>query len=56
MTRQVDEQMMRQLVDFIKAGVQGLSVLGHGGPAMTTEERKRPPQWRWIRRRSACRW
>jgi len=39
----VDEQMMRQLVDFhIKAGVQGLFVLGSTGqgPAMTTEERK----------------
>ena len=38
----VDEQMMRQLVDFhIKAGVQGLFVLGSTGqgPAMTTEER-----------------
>src|SRR4029079_4017939 len=40
----VDEQMMRQLVDFhIKAGVQGLFVLGSTGqgPAMSTEERKR---------------
>jgi dihydrodipicolinate synthase/N-acetylneuraminate lyase len=39
----VDEQMMRQLVDFhIKAGVQGLFVLGSTGqgPAMTLEERK----------------
>jgi dihydrodipicolinate synthase/N-acetylneuraminate lyase len=39
----VDEQMMRQLVDFhIKAGVQGLFVLGSTGqgPAMTIEERK----------------
>src|SRR5258706_12533081 len=39
----VDEQMMRQVVDFhIKAGVQGLFVLGSTGqgPAMTTEERK----------------
>ncbi|MGZ9272323.1 MAG: dihydrodipicolinate synthase family protein, partial [Candidatus Binatia bacterium] len=39
----IDEQMMRQLVDFhIKAGVQGLFVLGSTGqgPAMTTEERK----------------
>jgi dihydrodipicolinate synthase/N-acetylneuraminate lyase len=39
----VDEQMMRQLVDFhIKAGVHGLFVLGSTGqgPAMTTEERK----------------
>jgi dihydrodipicolinate synthase/N-acetylneuraminate lyase len=39
----VDEQMMRQLVDFhIKAGVQGLFVLGSTGqgPAMTTDERK----------------
>src|SRR5918992_6353965 len=39
----VDEQMMRQLVDFhIKAGVQGLFVLGSTGqgPAMTVEERK----------------
>src|SRR6201988_266382 len=39
----VDEQVMRQLVDFhIKAGVQGLFVLGSTGqgPAMTTEERK----------------
>jgi len=39
----VDEEMMRQLVDFhIKAGVQGLFVLGSTGqgPAMTIEERK----------------
>jgi dihydrodipicolinate synthase/N-acetylneuraminate lyase len=39
----VDEQMLRQLVDFhVKAGVQGLFVLGSTGqgPAMTTEERK----------------
>ena len=39
----VDEQMMRQLVDFhINAGVQGLFVLGSTGqgPAMTLEERK----------------
>ncbi len=39
----VDEQMMRQIVDFhIKAGVQGLFVLGSTGqgPAMTVEERK----------------
>jgi dihydrodipicolinate synthase/N-acetylneuraminate lyase len=39
----VDEQMMRQLVDFhIEAGVQGLFVLGSTGqgPAMTIEERK----------------
>jgi len=39
----VDEQMMRQLVDFhIKAGVQGLFILGSTGqgPAMTIEERK----------------
>jgi dihydrodipicolinate synthase/N-acetylneuraminate lyase len=39
----VDEQMMRQMVDFhIKAGVQGLFVLGSTGqgPAMTLEERK----------------
>ncbi len=39
----VDEQMMRQLVDFhINAGVQGLFVLGSTsqGPAMTIEERK----------------
>lgn len=39
----IDEQMMRQLVDFhIKAGVQGLFVLGSTGqgPAMTIEERK----------------
>jgi dihydrodipicolinate synthase/N-acetylneuraminate lyase len=39
----VDEQMMCQLVDFhIKAGVQGLFVLGSTGqgPAMTIEERK----------------
>lgn len=39
----VDEQMMRQLVDFhIKAGVHGLFVLGSTGqgPAMTIEERK----------------
>ncbi|HLN88017.1 MAG TPA: dihydrodipicolinate synthase family protein [Candidatus Limnocylindrales bacterium] len=39
----IDEQMMRQLVDFhINAGVQGLFVLGSTGqgPAMTTEERK----------------
>ena len=39
----VDEQMMRQLVDFhIKAGVQGLFVLGSTGqgPAMTVDERK----------------
>lgn len=39
----VDEQMMRQLVDFhIGAGVQGLFVLGSTGqgPAMTVEERK----------------
>src|SRR5918993_4094615 len=40
----VDEQMMRQLVDFnIKAGVQGLFVLGSTGqgPAMSIEERKK---------------
>ena len=39
----IDEQVMRQLVDFhIGAGVQGLFVLGSTGqgPAMTTEERK----------------
>jgi len=39
----VDEQMMRQLVDFhVKAGVQGLFVLGSTGqgPAMTIDERK----------------
>src|SRR5512145_137315 len=39
----VDEEMMRQLVDFhIRAGVQGLFVLGSTGqgPAMTIEERK----------------
>ena len=39
----VDEQIMRQLVDFhIKAGVQGLFVLGSTGqgPAMTVDERK----------------
>ena len=39
----VDEEMMRQLVDFhINAGVQGLFVLGSTGqgPAMTIEERK----------------
>src|SRR5499433_1734895 len=39
----IDEQVMRQLVDFhIKAGVQGLFVLGSTGqgPAMTIEERK----------------
>ena len=39
----VDEEMMRQLVDFhISAGVQGLFVLGSTGqgPAMTIEERK----------------
>jgi dihydrodipicolinate synthase/N-acetylneuraminate lyase len=39
----VDEQVMRQLVDFhITAGVQGLFVLGSTGqgPAMTVEERK----------------
>jgi dihydrodipicolinate synthase/N-acetylneuraminate lyase len=39
----VDEQVMRQLVDFhIKAGVRGLFVLGSTGqgPAMTIEERK----------------
>lgn len=39
----VDEQMMRQLVDFhINAGVHGLFVLGSTGqgPAMTIEERK----------------
>jgi dihydrodipicolinate synthase/N-acetylneuraminate lyase len=39
----VDEQVMRQLVDFhIKAGVQGLFVLGSTGqgPAMTVDERK----------------
>ncbi|HUC98799.1 MAG TPA: dihydrodipicolinate synthase family protein [Candidatus Polarisedimenticolaceae bacterium] len=39
----VDEQIMRQLIDFhIKAGVQGLFVLGSTGqgPAMTIEERK----------------
>src|SRR5580765_4502919 len=39
----VDEQMMRQLVDFhVTAGVQGLFVLGSTGqgPAMTIEERK----------------
>ena len=40
----VDEQMMRQAVEFhIKAGVQGLFVLGSTGqgPAMTIQERKR---------------
>lgn len=39
----VDEQMMRQIVDFhIKAGVQGLFVAGSTGqgPAMTIDERK----------------
>jgi dihydrodipicolinate synthase/N-acetylneuraminate lyase len=39
----IDEQVMRQLVDFhISAGVQGLFVLGSTGqgPAMTIEERK----------------
>ncbi|MGH7929665.1 MAG: dihydrodipicolinate synthase family protein [Candidatus Binatia bacterium] len=39
----VDEEMMRQVVDFhIKAGVQGLFVLGSTGqgPAMTIAERK----------------
>ena len=39
----LDEQVMRQLVDFhINAGVQGLFVLGSTGqgPAMTIEERK----------------
>jgi dihydrodipicolinate synthase/N-acetylneuraminate lyase len=39
----IDEQMMRQLVDFhIDAGVQGLFVLGSTGqgPAMTVDERK----------------
>src|SRR4249919_502671 len=39
----VDEQLMRQLVDFhIGAGVQGLFVLGSTGqgPAMTIEERR----------------
>jgi dihydrodipicolinate synthase/N-acetylneuraminate lyase len=39
----VDEQMMRQAVEFhIKAGVQGLFVLGSTGqgPAMTIQERK----------------
>jgi dihydrodipicolinate synthase/N-acetylneuraminate lyase len=39
----VDEQVMRQLVDFhINAGVQGLFVLGSTGqgPAMTIEERR----------------
>jgi dihydrodipicolinate synthase/N-acetylneuraminate lyase len=39
----IDEQIMRQLVDFhIGAGVQGLFVLGSTGqgPAMTIEERK----------------
>src|SRR5512145_628485 len=39
----VDEQMMRQIVDFhIKAGVQGLFVAGSTGqgPAMAVEERK----------------
>jgi dihydrodipicolinate synthase/N-acetylneuraminate lyase len=39
----VDEQMMRELVDFhIKAGVHGMFVLGSTGqgPAMTIEERK----------------
>lgn len=39
----LDEQVMRQLVDFhIRAGVQGLFVLGSTGqgPAMTVEERK----------------
>ena len=39
----VDEQIMRQLIDFhIEAGVDGLFVLGSTGqgPAMTTEERK----------------
>ena len=56
----VDEQMMRQLVDFhIKAGVQGLFVLGSTGqgPAMTIEERK---QTAADRARSGasrgCRW
>ena len=40
----VDEEIMRQLVDFhIKAGIQGLFVLGSTGqgPAMTVEERKK---------------
>ncbi|HEY7165926.1 MAG TPA: dihydrodipicolinate synthase family protein [Candidatus Binatia bacterium] len=40
----VDENVMREIVDFhIKAGVQGLFVLGSTGqgPAMSTEERKR---------------
>src|SRR5918996_5146322 len=40
----VDEQIMRQLVDFhIGAGVQGLFVLGSTGqgPAMSVEERKK---------------
>ena len=40
----VDENVMRDIVDFhIKAGVQGLFVLGSTGqgPAMSTEERKR---------------
>jgi dihydrodipicolinate synthase/N-acetylneuraminate lyase len=40
----VDEQVMRELVDFhIGAGVQGLFVLGSTGqgPAMSVEERKR---------------
>jgi dihydrodipicolinate synthase/N-acetylneuraminate lyase len=39
----VDEEMMRQVVDFhVRAGVQGLFVLGSTGqgPAMTIEERK----------------
>ncbi|HEY7218410.1 MAG TPA: dihydrodipicolinate synthase family protein [Candidatus Binatia bacterium] len=39
----VDEQVMRELVDFhVNKGVQGLFVLGSTGqgPAMTTEERK----------------
>jgi len=39
----LDEQMLRQLVDFhIEAGVQGLFVLGSTGqgPAMSVEERK----------------
>src|ERR671936_290561 len=40
----VDEEIMRQLVDFhIAAGVQGLFVLGSTGqgPAMAVEERKK---------------
>src|SRR5918995_947724 len=40
----VDEQIMRELVDFhVGAGVQGLFVLGSTGqgPAMSIEERKK---------------